>query len=44
MQVIENDNYQEYSAADLKSGSLSFTLSGRPRTSSATGLDAQQVG
>jgi hypothetical protein len=43
MQVIENDNYQEYSAADLKSGStLSFTLSGRPRTSSATGLDAQQ--
>jgi mono/diheme cytochrome c family protein len=43
MQVIQNDNYQEYSAADLKSGStLSFTLSGRPRTSSATGLDAQQ--
>jgi mono/diheme cytochrome c family protein len=43
MQVIENDNYQQYSAADLKSGSiLSFTLSGRPRTSSATGLDAQQ--
>jgi mono/diheme cytochrome c family protein len=43
MQVIQNDNYQEYSAADLKSGStLSFTLSGRPKTSSATGLDAQQ--
>jgi hypothetical protein len=43
MQVIENDNYQEYSAADLESGStLSFSLSGRPRTSSATGLDAQQ--
>lgn len=43
MQVIENDNYQEYSAADLASGStLSFTLSGRPRSSSATGLDARQ--
>jgi len=43
MQVIQNDNYQEYSAADLQAGStLSFTLNGRPRTSSATGLDPRQ--
>ena len=44
LQVIQNNNYQEFSAADLKSGqSLSFTVSGRPKISSATGLDAHQV-
>lgn len=43
MQVIQNDNYQEYSAAELQAGStLSFTLSGRPRASSATGIDSRQ--
>jgi len=42
-QVIQNNNYQEYSAADLTSGqSLSFKLSGRPRQSPATGPDVQQ--
>jgi mono/diheme cytochrome c family protein len=43
MQVIQNNNYQEFSATDLKAGqNLSFTITGRPKTSSATGLDAQQ--
>ena len=43
LQVIQNNNYQEFSAVDLKSGeSLAFTVSGRPKLSSATGLDAQQ--
>jgi len=43
LQVIQNNKYQEFSASDLKSGqSLSFTISGRPRLSSATGLDAHQ--
>ena len=43
LQVIQNNNYQEFSAVDLKSGqSLAFTISGRPKTSSATGPDARQ--
>jgi mono/diheme cytochrome c family protein len=43
VQVFQNNNYQEYSAADLKSGeSLAFKMGGRPKVSSATGLDVQQ--
>ena len=43
VQVFQNNNYQEYSATDLKSGqTLDFTISGRPKVSSATGLDVQQ--
>ena len=42
-QVFQNNNYQEYSAADLKSGqTLAFKLSGRAKTSPATGVDVQQ--
>ena len=42
-QVFQNNNYQEYSATDLKSGqTLDFKISGRPKPSSATGLDVQQ--
>jgi hypothetical protein len=43
LQVIQNDNYQQFRAAALKAGEdLAFTVSGRPRVSSATGLDAHQ--
>ena len=42
-QIIQGNNYQEYSAADLKSGeTLSFRMSGRPRQNAAAGLDVQQ--
>lgn len=42
-QTIQNNSYQEFSASDLKAGSkFSFSLSGHPSTSSATGLDTHQ--
>jgi mono/diheme cytochrome c family protein len=42
-QVFQNNNYQEYSAADLKSGdTLAFTISGRAKASAGSGLDVQQ--
>lgn len=44
LQVIQNNNYHEYSSVDLKAGeTLKFSISGTPRTSSATGLDARQI-
>jgi mono/diheme cytochrome c family protein len=44
LQVIQNNNYQEFLASGLMAGeTLSFSISGRPRTSSATGLDAHQA-
>jgi mono/diheme cytochrome c family protein len=43
IQVIQNNNYQEFSATDLKAGEmLSFSVSGQPRTSSAAGIDTRQ--
>lgn len=43
LQVIQNNNYQEFAAEGLKAGStLSFTITGRPAGSSATGLDMRQ--
>jgi mono/diheme cytochrome c family protein len=43
LQPIQSTNYQEFAASGLKAGdTLSFSISGRPRTSSATGLDAHQ--
>lgn len=43
IQAIQNNNYQEFSASDLKAGdTLNFTISGRPKTSSATGIDTRQ--
>lgn len=43
IQVFQNNNYQEFSAAGLKSGeSLDFKVSGQPKASSATGLQAHQ--
>jgi mono/diheme cytochrome c family protein len=43
LQVIQNNNYQEFLASGLKAGDdLAFSISGSPRASSATGLDAQQ--
>jgi hypothetical protein len=42
-QVFQNNNYQEYSAADLKSGeTLAFTMSGRAKANAGSGLDVQQ--
>ncbi len=44
LQVIQNNNYQIFSAEALKAGEVvTFTISGRPRLSSATGPDARQV-
>jgi hypothetical protein len=43
MQVIQSNNYQEFSASNLKSGDiLSFSVAGRPRTSSANAFTLQQ--
>jgi mono/diheme cytochrome c family protein len=43
-QVIQNNNYHEYSSSELKAGqTLDFSISGSPRTSSATGLDTRQI-
>ncbi len=43
-QVIQNNNYHEYAAPGVKAGeALSFSVSGTPSASSATGLDARQI-
>lgn len=43
LQVIQNNNYQEYSAGGLKAGgTLSFSVTGHPKASSATGIDVRQ--
>jgi mono/diheme cytochrome c family protein len=43
LQVIQNNNYQEFSAGSLKAGgTLSFSVSGHPKASSATGIDVRQ--
>lgn len=44
LQVIQNNNYQEFSSTNLKAGqTLNFSITGKPSVSSATGLDARQV-
>jgi mono/diheme cytochrome c family protein len=44
LQVIQNNNYHEFSSGEVKAGeSLDFSISGTPRTSSATGLDPRQI-
>ncbi len=44
LQVIQNNNYHEFSTAALKAGStLSLSISGKPGASSATGPDARQI-
>lgn len=43
LQVIQNNNYQEFAADGLKAGStLKFSITGRPAGSSATGIDTRQ--
>lgn len=43
LQAIQNNNYQVFSAEDIRAGEvIAFTVSGRPRSSSATGLDVRQ--
>ncbi len=43
LQVIQSNNYEEFSASDLKAGdTLAFSVSGQPRTGSPAGLDAHQ--
>jgi mono/diheme cytochrome c family protein len=43
VQAIQNNNYEEFAAADLKEGqTLSFTLSGQPGSSPAAVIDAHQ--
>ncbi len=43
LQVIQNNNYQEFSATTIKAGStLNFSVSGHPKGSSATGIDSRQ--
>jgi mono/diheme cytochrome c family protein len=43
LQAFQSKNYQEFAASNLKAGdTLSFSVSGRPKTSSVTGLDAHQ--
>jgi hypothetical protein len=44
LQVIQNNNYQEFSAGALKAGgTLSFSVTGHPKASSATGIDVRQA-
>jgi len=44
LQAIQNNNYQIFSAEGLQAGEVvTFTISGRPRVRSATGLDARQA-
>ncbi len=44
LQVIQNNNYHEYSSSSVKAGqSLDFSVSGSPSASSSTGLDARQI-
>jgi mono/diheme cytochrome c family protein len=43
IQVIQNNNYQEFTASDLKAEEpLDFSVTGQPRVSSATGPDPRQ--
>jgi mono/diheme cytochrome c family protein len=43
LQVIQNNNYHEFSSSPIKVGqALSLSVSGQPGSSSATGLDARQ--
>jgi mono/diheme cytochrome c family protein len=45
LQVIQNNNYHEYSSTTIKAGQeLNFSVSGKPSASSGTGLDARQLG
>jgi mono/diheme cytochrome c family protein len=44
LQIIQNNNYHEFLSAGMKAGqTLSFSITGTPHTSSATGLDSRQV-
>ncbi len=44
VQVIQNNNYHEYSTSSVKAGQvLSFSVSGSPSSSSSTGLDVRQI-
>jgi hypothetical protein len=44
LQVIQNNTYHEYSSNGLKAGQeLSFSVTGKPSTSSSTGLDTRQI-
>ena len=43
LQVIQSNNYEEFSASGLKAGqTLAFSISGQPKASAAAGLDAHQ--
>lgn len=43
IQVIQNNNYQEFSTTDLKAGeNFSFSVSGQPQSSLAAGIDPRQ--
>ncbi len=43
IQAIQNNNYHMFSSGSFKAGDkLTFTLSGKPKTSSATGIDTRQ--
>ncbi len=43
LQVIQNNNYREFSASDLKAGEvLSFAVNGNPLTGAVTGIDFRQ--
>ena len=43
IQVIQNNNYQEFTASDLKANEpVNFSVTGQPRISSATGFDPRQ--
>ena len=44
LQVIQNNNYHEFSSTAVKAGeTLNLSISGKPRTISATGPDARQI-
>jgi mono/diheme cytochrome c family protein len=43
IQVIQNNNYQEFTANDLKAGeTFDFSVSGQPQSGSAAGIDLRQ--
>lgn len=43
IQAIQNNNYHMFSGGSFKAGDkLTLTISGKPKTSSATGIDARQ--
>jgi hypothetical protein len=44
IQVIQSNNYHEFSSGGIKAGqTLSFSISGKPNATSATGVDARQI-